>query len=330
MVEEFNRLCLFRQFNPGIRGSGLSVNDPILIPVVNDLLSIKNTLQTYFANYKGFNFSVEISKGQANFPSVFHISILPPSQKVSNGIYVVMCFDIKGRGAVVGCAESITHSKGLRTVKRKKSKGKLNIDVDGLRTTTKYNNTFQNPIEFFYGLESDSGLLSHIEHSIDIALIELNLIPKKREILSQFISEDFDPTDLNDGRDKVAKLITARRGQKKFRDNVLKAYGFKCAITGDDVEQVIEAAHIIPYLGEKTNHIQNGIPLRSDIHLLFDLGLLTISAKSFKIKISKKLACTNYWKYNAKTILIPQDKFNYPSIEALKYHNQIFEDKEKY
>jgi hypothetical protein len=32
---------------------------------------------------------------------------------------------------------------------------------------------------------------------------------------------------------------------------------------------VVEAAHIQPYLGERSNHVGNGIGLRVDVHRLF-------------------------------------------------------------
>ena len=32
----------------------------------------------------------------------------------------------------------------------------------------------------------------------------------------------------------------------------------------------------VPYKGEETNHVQNGILLRGDIHTLFDCGLIAI------------------------------------------------------
>jgi 5-methylcytosine-specific restriction protein A len=38
----------------------------------------------------------------------------------------------------------------------------------------------------------------------------------------------------------------------------------------------VEAAHIVPFQGVKTNNITNGILLRSDFHILFDLGLIGI------------------------------------------------------
>lgn len=55
---------------------------------------------------------------------------------------------------------------------------------------------------------------------------------------------------------------------------VLDAYGGQCAITGSDAGPALEAAHPRPYRGVDSNVISDGLPLRGDIHTLFDLGLL--------------------------------------------------------
>ncbi len=85
----------------------------------------------------------------------------------------------------------------------------------------------------------------------------------------------FDPETLSDAREKTFRAIALRKGQRKFRSSLLEAYK-QCIITGCDVEQTLEAAHIHPYKGEETNKIWNGLLLRADIHNLFDLYLLTI------------------------------------------------------
>jgi 5-methylcytosine-specific restriction protein A len=41
-------------------------------------------------------------------------------------------------------------------------------------------------------------------------------------------------------------------------------YNEKCAISATNLPPVLEAAHIVPYQGVETNHITNGILLRSD------------------------------------------------------------------
>ncbi len=281
MIQSINQLLSFRQKNPGLRGSGISLNDPKLVPVVHDLENIKRYLQIKIGD-QSQQFRIEVSKGQANFPSILHVCILPHNQKVSDGIYVVMCFDIIGRGLLVGCAESITNPKGLNTIVRKQRGVKLNIDVDGLRPTTKYNNVFENPKEFFFGLIDEKQLLDHISSSISLALYNLGLAREDNLSITEKVAtgvndQPFRPINISDARTKIARQITAKRGQKSFRDKLLKAYEYKCAVTGCDVVATLEACHIMPYNGDHTNHIQNGILLRSDIHVLFDLGLLTIS-----------------------------------------------------
>lgn len=328
MFEQFNNICEFRQANPVIRGEGLLVNDPSLLPVKKDLEILKNSLKNEFENYRDFRFEFESAKGQTYFPSILHVSILPPKQAVSKGIYVVICFDILGRGALVGCAESVTHPQGLNTVKRKKRNIKLQIDVDGLRDTTRYNDAFENPLELLYPIENDFILINHIRKSLDLALYHLHLIDSSNLTIADRVGADltnsrFDPSDLNDAREKIARQITARRGQKKFRASLLKAYDTKCAVTGSTVESVLEAAHIIPYKGDNTNHIQNGILLRSDIHLLFDLGQLTIDAETKHVKVHRKLYGTYYEQYNNRLITLPVNTQDHPHFDALKYHNDI-------
>ncbi len=328
MVIEFNNICNFRREHPGITGSGLKSNDPALIPVKNDLQLIKESLENHFANYKGSNFTIEVSLGVGNFPTILHASILPPKQKVSDGIYAVMCFDKLGRGAVVGCAESVTHPRGLKTVIRKTRKVELKIDVDGVNPTTKYNNTFENPKEFYSGIQTDSDLINHIKNSLDIALYRLGLgdspeLNINYRVAAEVLAPEFDPSNMTDGREKISRQITARRGQKKFRNALIKAYNGKCAVTGSNVESVLEAAHILPYYGQHTNHVQNGILLRSDIHLLFDLGQLTIDADSKKIKINSTLAGSYYSKYIDIVINLPEMISDHPHIDALRHHNEF-------
>lgn len=323
LFQNFNFICNYRQENPGLRGSGVSVKDPSLIPVLQNLEEIKSFLKVNFQGYKGINLSFEISKGQTYFPSIIHATILPPKQKVSDGIYVVICFDIRGRGALVGCAESVTNPKGLNTLTRKIKGVKLSIDVDGLRATTKYNNVFENPKEFLSGLVSDKDLVEHLGDSLDRALYNLGLIDNI-SILSKVDTgknnPDFNPSSLDDGRTKIAREIAARRGQAKFRNKLLKAYNNKCAITDCEVLNVLEAAHIIPYKGENTNHVQNGILFRSDIHTLFDLGFLGINPTTLKTVVHDSLSDSIYGQYIGKQIFLPVNKSERPSEKALEYH----------
>ena len=113
---------------------------------------------------------IGIARGITNLPHVLYACILPPGQLVPNGIYTVICFDVLGRGALIGCVESKVTSKGLKTVLRKRSPGLLPIDVDGASERTKYNNVFVNPKEFYYPLQNEDALDLHIKESLELAV----------------------------------------------------------------------------------------------------------------------------------------------------------------
>ena len=82
----------------------------------------------------------------------------------------------------------------------------------------------------------------------------------------------FNPKGIPDACERAMQSIKVRRGQQKFRDKLLDAYGRQCAVSGCNVVDVLEAAHITPFLGGKTNHITNGLLLRADLHTLLDCG----------------------------------------------------------
>ncbi|MFC1861250.1 HNH endonuclease [Chloroflexota bacterium] len=137
-------------------------------------------------------------------------------------------------------------------------------------------------------------------------------------------TKSFDtPFNLVDGENMVytSAKIKSRQRQVQFRQEVLKAYEYRCSITGEKCLDVLEAAHIQPYLGEESNHIQNGIPLRMDLHRLFDTGLITIDG-NYRIQISHHLKSQEYEALNGKEIILSENKFHYPSTKALEYHRK--------
>ena len=117
---------------------------------------------------------------------------------------------------------------------------------------------------------------------------------------------------------KISRLVpkSDRKGQSSFRDKVLNAYGNRCSITGSSELDVLEAAHIQPYINENSNHVQNGICLRADIHKLFDRHLLSINI-NYEIVISSNLTDPEYLMLAQKPIRLPKNKKHWPSINAL-------------
>lgn len=110
----------------------------------------------------------------------------------------------------------------------------------------------------------------------------------------------------------------------KYRELTILQYG-RCAVTGETFKGILEACHIQPYINKKSNHIQNSILLRVDIHELFDSGYISID-KDYRIKISSQLKSIYYQTFNGKKIYLPKDSFNYPSIEAIEYNATIFKE----
>ncbi|WP_294279988.1 hypothetical protein [uncultured Chryseobacterium sp.] len=166
----FNAICEFRQLNPVVKGQPLRTNDPGMITIRDALLGFKHVLEQQYKSTDPIECSVQISKGITNLPHILYACILPPGQLVPNGIYTAICFDILGRGALVGCVESKVTAKGLTTVHRKKNARLLDIDVDGASERTQYNNVFVNPKEFYYPLHQDIELDLHIKASLKLAI----------------------------------------------------------------------------------------------------------------------------------------------------------------
>jgi hypothetical protein len=132
--------------------------------------------------------------------------------------------------------------------------------------------------------------------------------------------EAFDPSSVQDARQRVLRSIAQRRGQRAFRDALIKAYNGRCAITGCSILDVLEAAHISPYLGPATNKVANGLLLRTDLHTLFDCGLVAINTKSMTVLMAPSLRDTEYGPLHGSKLRAPQNPGSYPSIDALDIH----------
>lgn len=129
----------------------------------------------------------------------------------------------------------------------------------------------------------------------------------------------FDPGSVEDARERVTAAIVRRRGQQAFREALIQRYQGCCMVTGCDVVAVLEAAHIVPYQGMDTNHPENGLLLRADIHTLFDLGLLAISEK-LRVIVHPSLLRTTHGELNGRALLLPPDTTASPSAVALAQH----------
>ncbi|MBX4170435.1 HNH endonuclease [Rhodococcus sp. DMU2021] len=123
----------------------------------------------------------------------------------------------------------------------------------------------------------------------------------------------------DDVRKRAQRAIAVRYGQPKFRRALLAAYERRCAVTGCDVEAVLEAAHIDRYFGEHSNHVTNGLLLRADLHTLFDLQLWTVRS-DLTVAVAPQLESSEYAAFAGKRIRVPKSSAHHPDAAALARH----------
>ena len=120
-----------------------------------------------------------------------------------------------------------------------------------------------------------------------------------------------------DERERAVGNIVRRRGQPEFRKQLIKAYGGRCAISGCDAEAALEAAHIVPYKGPKSNSLFNGILLRADLHTLFDLGLLAVDTANMTVILAPEIKGTAYGDLLGTAVSVPVGASTNLTIDAL-------------
>lgn len=103
-------------------------------------------------------------------------------------------------------------------------------------------------------------------------------------------------------RERVMRSILERRAQQKFRNELIEVYG-KCVLSGCTTQEALEAAHIMPCAAKGEDHIQNGLLLRADLHLLFDLDLLRIDPNTRKVRLAHEIASGDYRWLDAQSLI---------------------------
>jgi putative restriction endonuclease len=128
------------------------------------------------------------------------------------------------------------------------------------------------------------------------------------------------------------RLAPNRLGQRAFQGVVLEAYRGRCAITGEKIRPVLQAAHIKPLPSGGEHRLDNGLLLRSDVHTLFDQGYLSLDPRH-RLLVSSRLrrefenGDDFYALASAKTqISLPQRRTDRPSLEFLEWHrDEVFQ-----
>lgn len=139
-----------------------------------------------------------------------------------------------------------------------------------------------------------------------------------KKALSKAEEEGFYDPDPTDERERRIQAICYRQGQPAFRSELIGAYKGRCSITGCNLVAALHAAHIRPYSGPKSNHVQNGLLLRADIHTLFDLNLFGVDPDTLKVVVTEPLKKSVYSELEEKKLTLPKDRNKWPSKDSLE------------
>ena len=118
--------------------------------------------------------------------------------------------------------------------------------------------------------------------------------------------------------------IKPRLGQGAFRLSVTDHYERQCAVTGERTLPILDAAHIRSFSAGGEHVASNGLLLRTDIHRLFDLGYVTVTAdRRFEVGRRLKEDFDNgrhYYELHGSPIRPPRTQEAAPSTSALAWH----------
>lgn len=161
-----------------------------------------------------------------------------------------------------------------------------------------------------YLLDSDQGkwLLAQVQRSLE-----------RESIVDKNVAVHEPPVEYRTTR--------VRLGQGAFRVLVLDAYRRQCAVTGEKVLPVLEAAHIKPVSYSGPNEVNNGLALRADLHRLFERGYITVTPE-YIVEVSRKVRADfdngrEYIKLHGKRLAILPDRTEHrPARPFLLWHNE--------
>ncbi len=87
---------------------------------------------------------------------------------------------------------------------------------------------------------------------------------------------------------------------------------------------MVEASHIKPFAAGGEHAVPNGLPLRRDLHRLFDLGFVTVRPDHrFEVSRALRDAYRNgrvYYELAGREIRLPRDSAEQPAPALLEWH----------
>lgn len=134
-------------------------------------------------------------------------------------------------------------------------------------------------------------------------ITEILAKPITDETLQQALDDIRSTNVVSEVARKQISYSQSRPNQAKFRHDVLDKCK-RCVITNVEMPEVLEAAHIKPHKYNGPEAVDNGLAMRTDIHILFDTGNLRINVNG-DVELSS-YARLNYGMSIPRNIVIPE------------------------
>ncbi|WKZ69380.1 MAG: HNH endonuclease [Melioribacteraceae bacterium] len=172
------------------------------------------------------------------------------------------------------------------------------------------------------------------KNKLFIKSFEVEEVAKKIRVTEK--PQKYIPFSSNSNKKQTTRLMNIR--SRGFRQAIIEAYDFKCAICGlkiyspNKYQWEVEAAHIIPHSKNGKDDIWNGLSLCRFHHWAFDVGWygidpeLRIVTSRFVHNLPNDMG--KQWNYdlinyptnkNIK-LFLPSDKSQWPDFLALQWH----------
>jgi len=244
----------------------------------------------------------------------------------------------EGPTALLGYEPSLKMFAGFDLVRHKQfttGSPSVQIDIGIVRAALQSGLAFdrKDNDEIAVGVRPDQ-LLAYINNAA--TLHSLGPQGKTFKLLAKATSPEpvpaADLSTLSVERRRIVETVSRLSRAANFRDQVLTAYGNRCAVTRMQLK-LVEAAHILPVVAEKSpDHVSNGLALSSTYHRAFDTGLIFLD-KNFEMRISPPKrnlivdlgldgGLADFEKSLGK-IHLPPDKAQWPNLDLVERANKL-------
>ena len=163
--------------------------------------------------------------------------------------------------------------------------------------------------------ENTHHLITRWNEGVSLGRIAKELGHSRNALASKVKRLGLKPSELL--RERVA--AAGREGQAQFRKDVIGAYAGRCCVTDCVQQEILQAAHIVPYAMTRDHSVRNGICVRIDIHSLFDCGLIAIST-DYHVRISARMTDPTYTALDDRQIRLPENPNHHPDAKWVQWH----------